>query len=106
MLAVLQPSLPGLGLVDMSPASSTATHSEALAHETPVSGLPSSIGTAGDQADAPEPLPTSASPRSSTAMQGPLATHETASNSLPSSLATTLHDGCEAVGLGVLRTLP
>src|ERR1700735_526190 len=98
MSAALQPPVPGPELVNTLPSSSTATHSEALAHETPVSGLAPSTGAGGDQADAPDPLPPSASPRSSTAIQRPPCAHEIASNGLPSSLATTLHDGCEAVG--------
>jgi hypothetical protein len=106
MLAIVQPPDPGFVLVRASPSALTATHSDALAHETSVSELPPLIDVGGDQCEPPDPLLTIAAPRSSTTTQGPSATHETAFKGSPASIAIELHDGCEAVGSLVLSAFP
>ena len=105
-LAALQPPAPGLGWSTrrlLHRRLRTAMHLHTRRRSADCRHRSRPVAT---RLGAADPLPTSASPRSSTATQGPPSTHETASNGLPSSLATTLHDGCEAVRLEVLRTLP
>lgn len=106
MLAIVQPPDPGLALLSTSPDLSTATHSDAVGHETPVSALPASIDAAEDHVDAPNPRLTNASPLPSTATQGPPGAHETALKDSPWSISAVLHDGSKAVGSDVLSASP
>jgi hypothetical protein len=90
----------------MSPSSLTATQSDALGHDTPVSALPASGVDAEDHLDALAPVLTKASPRPSTATHGPPGAHETAFKDWPGSIAAVLHDGEAAVGSDVLSASP
>jgi hypothetical protein len=68
----------GSVLASTSPPSSTATHSDALGQETPVSTPPWVLTGEDQTTPPPATLPTTASPRPSTATQGPPDAHETA----------------------------
>lgn len=105
MLASVHPPAEGFELDSTLPASSTATHSDALGQETPVRARPPSIDWAA-HAPAEGSAFTNAYPRPSTATQGPPGAHASAFNDWPESIAEAPHDGLAAVGSVVLNASP
>jgi hypothetical protein len=105
LLASVQPPLAGLVLVNTLPASSTATHSEALGQETPVSPPPPGTED-GDQVAALGPTLANTLPALSTTTQRPPGAQETAFSEWPGSLNVALQVGLGLVGLEVLNPAP
>lgn len=100
MLASDQPPESGLALLSALPASSTATHSDAVGQETPVSVRPPSIDCAAHEAPGGAGF-TNAYPPLPTATQAPPGAQLTAFNGPPGVRAVALQERVGAVGFEV-----
>ena len=107
MLILAQLSDAGFVLLSTLPDASTATHSEAVGQETPVSARASSIDPGGeDHVRVLVPALTNTCPRPSTAKQGPPWAHETALRGSAESMSASVHDGRDDAGSIVPNACP